>query len=59
MAAFLNKDIDSPSEHFVFDISVIVQYINLIYRSVFVMAYIHWFSTCNLNSYLAISLDNR
>ena len=43
-----------PSEHFVFDISVTVQWVNFICRSVFVMAYIHWFPTWKFNSYLAI-----
>ena len=53
----INKEVRQivwPSEHFVFDISVTVQRINFICRSVFVMAYIHWFPTRKLNSYLAI-----
>ena len=55
VGAFPNKDTDSnsqeirigqitqPSEHFIADISVTVH-----------LTYIHRFSTCNFNSYLAI-----
>ena len=68
MAAFLNKDTESNSQEsktdkstfwkFVSDISATVHQINLICRSVFVMAYILVFFF-KFNSYLAIIIVKK